>query len=107
MTYNREEQLEALGIWQEEAAEVIQELSKVRRTGPDFCRRNGSETNMEHLQNEVMDFMILMEICEEVGIYTPPSEAVKKSYREFKLNKLNNWSGLVFAIQGIQGKNPS
>lgn len=100
-----EEQSEVLGIWQEEAAEVIQELSKLRRSGPDFGRKGTDVTNMVHLQHEVLDFMILMDLAIETGLFEPPSEAMANEYWNFKHEKLKKWSKLGNAVQRIQERN--
>lgn len=102
MDFTQAEKREALGILQEEAAEVIQEVSKILRTGPDFCRRNSNVTNMVHLQQEISDFMILLEICIEVGVIDMMPTEESSKYRTFKLNKLKEWSGLGAAVQRIQ-----
>ncbi len=93
---------EALGILQEEAAEVIQEASKIRRSGPDFCRKGTEVGNMEHFQMEIEDFRLLLEICTYLGIYREPSEEWKASYRERKLEKLGQWSKLGSVIYDLQ-----
>lgn len=85
---------EALGILQEEAAEVIQEASKIRRSGSDFCRKGTDVGNMEHFQMEIEDFRILLDICTHLGIYREPSAKWKAEYREKKLSKLSEWSKL-------------
>ncbi len=102
MDYPQTEKREGLGILQEEAAEVIQEVSKILRTGPDFCRRNSDIPNIVYFQQEVMDFLILLELCAEMGVYTWPTHEQIVEYKAFKLNKLSQWSGLIHAIQRVQ-----
>jgi len=101
---------EALGILQEEAAEVIQEASKIRRSGPDFCRKNTEVGNMEHFQMEIEDFRLLLEICAHLGMYREPSEEWKAEYRRKKLIKLDQWSKLgpvISDIQRVSRRNPA
>lgn len=93
---------EALGILQEEAAEVIQEASKIRRSGPDFCRKGTDVGNMIHFQQEIEDFRILLEICTQLGMYKEPTCYWKKEYRERKLAKLSRWSKLGPVIHDLQ-----
>ncbi len=49
---------------QEEAAEVIQAISKVRRFGPDNNHPDRQSTNMQELIGEVEDFMALLAALE-------------------------------------------
>lgn len=78
---------EALDILQEEAAEVIKEASKVKRSGPDYKPFGGDTSNWEHLQHEVWDFMIL-------ALYLKLKLEVPDDYLETKLAKLDKWSDL-------------
>ena len=96
------EQMETLGIWQGEGAEVIQELSKIRRSGPSFCRKGTDVPNMVHLQHEVMDFLILMECAIETGLFIPPTNQELYEYRKSKLERLAKWSELGNVVQRIQ-----
>lgn len=105
--YTGEEKREGLVILMEEASEVIQEASKQLRTGPDFCRKNSDIPNMVYFQQEVMDFLLLLEIAEELGVYTPATVEVEEEYTRYKLEKLKNWSGLGYAVQRIQERNTS
>ena len=105
--YTANEKREALIILMEEASEVIQEASKQLRTGPDFCRKGSDIPNMVYFQQEVMDFMILLEIAEELGVYKSPSAEVEDEYSRYKMEKLKNWSGLIHVVQRIQERNPT
>lgn len=96
-----EEQLEALGIFQEELAECIQEASKIRRSGPDFVRHNSTQPNLIHFQNEIMDMQILLEICTKLGIYVEPTPERVESYRLYKLERLRNWSKLGEVLDAL------
>jgi len=49
---------------QEEAAEVIQAVSKVRRFGPDSRHPDRPSTNMQELIGEIEDFMALLAALE-------------------------------------------
>lgn len=49
---------------QEEAAEVIQAISKVRRFGPDNHHPERASTNMQELIGEIEDFMALLAALE-------------------------------------------
>lgn len=89
-----EQQLEALGILQEECAEVIQEASKIRRSGPDFCRKGTDINNLVHFQTEVMDMRLLLEICMRLGVFVEPSIDQVAEYRKYKIERLRKWSKL-------------
>lgn len=78
--------LEILGLLQEECAEVIQAVSKVRRTGFDFKPFNGNKTNLQLLTEEVQDVLVLLELMD--------MEEVDPAHRKLKLEKLHKWSNI-------------
>ena len=49
---------------QEEAAEIIQAVSKIRRFGPDNNHPDRKETNLQELQGELEDFLALIAALE-------------------------------------------
>ena len=53
---------EALGILQEECAEVIQDVSKCRRFGIDNVYLNGQGTQRENLAKEVGDVLAMIDV---------------------------------------------
>ncbi len=75
---------EALDLLQEECAEVIQAVSKVRRTGPSFKPFNGDKSNLELLKEEVQDVLVILELLEMI--------AISPEHRETKIEKLKKWS---------------
>lgn len=94
-------QEEVLGILQEEAAEVIQELSKIRRSGIDFCRRGGDIPNSHFVRQEMMDFQLILELAIKAGIYTKPTSEEYETHRLVKFQKLRDWSRLSPLIDDI------
>lgn len=56
---------EVLNISQEECAEVIQAISKIKRFGLDSVY--DGKTNKEHLEDEVGDVLCFFEMLEEIG----------------------------------------
>lgn len=83
---------EALGILQEECAEVIVEVSKCRRFGLDSVHY---KTGIEHrlmLEQEVGDVMALVEILVKQGVLTEQGiiQAIER-----KKQKLDEWSNLT------------
>jgi NTP pyrophosphatase (non-canonical NTP hydrolase) len=61
---------ETLVILQEECAEVIVEISKCMRFGPDQMMQGSNETNMQRLEKELGDLQAMIELLvgQNVGI---------------------------------------
>ena len=82
--------LEALTILQEECAEVIQNVSKIKRFGLNEAY-TGQETNRIRLEKEVgdvlamVDFLIQEGVLEQVGLIQSKIN---------KINKLRDFSNL-------------
>lgn len=79
---------EILDILQEECAEVIQAISKIRRFGIDNVYKEGG-TQREHLVQELGDVTLLIELLKSHGVYTD-SELHAAQTR--KSQKLTKWS---------------
>lgn len=82
---------EALGILQEECAEVIVEISKCRRFGLDSNHYKTGFTHTKMLENEIGDVLALVDILVEEGIITNESLVIAK---QAKKDKLKLWSKL-------------
>lgn len=54
---------------QEEAAEIIQAVSKIRRFGPDNHHPDRKETNVQELIGELEDFLALLAALEAKQIF--------------------------------------
>lgn len=80
---------EALGILQEECAEVIQDVSKCRRFGIDNVYLNGTGTQRENLVKEVGDVLAMVDILIEQGLFNQSELDVAKSNKKIKLKQ---WS---------------
>jgi NTP pyrophosphatase (non-canonical NTP hydrolase) len=80
---------EALGILQEECAEVIQDVSKCRRFGIDNVYLNGQGTQRENLAKEVGDVLAMIDVLIEQGVFTQTELDVA---RVNKKQKLKQWS---------------
>ena len=80
---------EALGILQEECAEVIQDVSKCRRFGIDNVYLNGQGTQRENLAKEVGDVLAMIDVLIEQGVFT---QIVLDVARANKKQKLKQWS---------------
>jgi len=80
---------EALGILQEECAEVIVEVSKIRRFGLDSVHHKTGQTHKEMLSLEVGDVLALVDILLEQGVLDQTELDVAKQNKKLKLRK---WS---------------
>lgn len=54
---------------QEEAAEVIQAVSKIRRFGPDNSHPDRQTTNKQELVGEIEDFLAILAVLEELEYF--------------------------------------
>jgi NTP pyrophosphatase (non-canonical NTP hydrolase) len=84
---------EILTILQEECAEVIVEVSKCFRFGPDQMMEGIDITNMQRLQKEIGDVQAMIELLvdNKVGVTTQGLKEAKKA----KFQKLKQWSNLT------------
>jgi NTP pyrophosphatase (non-canonical NTP hydrolase) len=81
--------LEALGILQEECAEVIQNVSKCRRFGLENEYLNGAGTQRENLEKEVGDVLAMIDILIDQGVLDSVTLDVARANKKQKLKK---WS---------------
>lgn len=81
---------EILLILQEECGEVIQEICKIMRFGPDQCKPSSDETNIMALEKELGDLQTMIDLLVKanVGITSNGLSDAKKN----KLAKLKIWS---------------
>lgn len=81
---------EILQILQEECAEVIVEICKIMRFGPDQCKPGSDETNIMALQKELGDLQAMIELLvkAKVGVTNNGIADAKKA----KFEKLKQWS---------------
>ena len=80
---------EVMDILQEECAEVIQAVSKIRRFGIDNFKPGKPATNREHLETEIGDVLAMIDIMVDHGVILSDSiEAAKQAKKE----KLKVWS---------------
>ena len=86
---------EVMDILQEECAEVIQAVSKIRRFGIDNHKPGKPKTNREHLEEELGDLYAMIDILQELDIvsWTNIERAA-----EAKREKLKTWS-TIFEVQ--------
>ena len=88
-----EDTKEILTILQEECAEVIVEVSKCFRFGPDQMMEGTDITNIQRLEKEIGDLQAMIELLVDnsVGVTTQGLKQAKKA----KFKKLKQWSNLV------------
>jgi NTP pyrophosphatase (non-canonical NTP hydrolase) len=82
---------EVMDILQEECAEVIQAVSKIRRFGIDNVKPGKPKTNREHLEEELGDLYAMIDILQELDIV---SWANIEKAAEAKREKLKTWSNI-------------
>jgi NTP pyrophosphatase (non-canonical NTP hydrolase) len=82
---------EALDILQEEAAEVIQAVSKIRRFGATNKKHGETQNNIEHLEEELGDMQAMIEILMELDIVSWGNVTIAK---RAKIEKLKKWSNI-------------
>lgn len=80
---------EVMDILQEECAEVIQAVSKIRRFGMDNAKPGKPKTNREHLEEELGDLYAMIDILQELDIVSWTN--IEKA-AEAKREKLKTWS---------------
>ncbi len=84
-----EQNNEVMDILQEECAEVIQAVSKIRRFGIDNAKHGTQQTNRQHLEEELGDMLAMIDILmiNEVVSWGKLHEA-----KRAKVEKLKKWS---------------
>ena len=82
---------EVLDILQEEAAEVIQAVSKIRRFGADNAKHGTDQTNVQHLEEELGDMLAMIDI---LLINEVVSWGNLHAAKRAKIEKLKKWSNI-------------
>jgi NTP pyrophosphatase (non-canonical NTP hydrolase) len=86
----QEQILETLGILQEECAEVIVEVSKIRRFGIDSVHYKTHMTHKKMFESEVGDVLAMVDILIQQGILDIRSLEEAKSAKKQKLKQWSN-----------------
>lgn len=81
---------EIMEIAQEECAEIVQAISKVKRFG--LMTEHNGKTNQAHLEEEVGDLQCMISLMVEKGLIDPVAVLDAK---ERKLLKLKQWSNVT------------
>ena len=82
-------QREILIITQEEAAEVIQEISKIFRFGIDDSHRDGM-THRQRLTTEVGDLLAMIDLMLDSKMIDPAQLEMAKQAKTVKLRKYSS-----------------
>jgi hypothetical protein len=82
-------QREILIITQEEAAEVIQEISKVFRFGIDDSHRDGM-THRQRLTTEVGDLLAMIDLMVDTRLIDPAQIEMAKQAKTTKLRQYSS-----------------
>ena len=84
---------EILTILQEECAEVIVEVSKCFRFGPDQMMQGKDVSNIQRLEKELGDLLAMVELLvdKNIGVSTEGLEIASKA----KFEKLKEWSNII------------
>ena len=80
-----------MDILQEEAAEVIQAVSKIRRFGIDNEKPGQGKNNREHLEEEVGDMLAMIDILHSMDIVS--YDNIERA-QTAKIEKLKKWSNI-------------
>jgi NTP pyrophosphatase (non-canonical NTP hydrolase) len=83
---------EVMDILQEECAEVIQAVSKIRRFGMDNSKYDTNYTNREHLEEELGDMLAMIDILMVNNIV---SWSNLHQAKRAKIEKLKKWSKIT------------
>jgi NTP pyrophosphatase (non-canonical NTP hydrolase) len=86
-----EQNNEVMDILQEECAEVIQAVSKIRRFGLTNTKPGTSYTNRAHLEEELGDVLAMIDI---LLINNVVSWGNLHSAKRAKIDKLKKWSNI-------------
>jgi NTP pyrophosphatase (non-canonical NTP hydrolase) len=82
---------EVMDILQEEAAEVIQAVSKIRRFGMDNGKAGTDQTNKQHLEEELGDMLAMIDI---LMLNDVVSWSNLQRAKRAKIEKLKKWSSI-------------
>lgn len=84
---------EILTILQEECAEVVVEVSKCFRFGPDQMLQGADLSNIQRLEKELGDVMAMVELLVDCKIGVTDQGIIEAKMKKFE--KLKQWSNLT------------
>jgi hypothetical protein len=83
---------EVLTILQEECAEVIVDISKCFRFGPDQIMEGQELSNIQRLEKELGDVEAMVELLQDLKVGITKQGVVEAKMKKFQ--KLKQWSNL-------------
>lgn len=83
---------EILTILQEECAEVIVEVSKCFRFGPDQIMQGQDFSNIQRLEKELGDVVAMIELLKNINLGVSDDGITQAKYKKF--DKLKSWSNI-------------
>ena len=83
---------EVLTILQEECAEVIVDISKCFRFGPDQIMEGKELTNLQRLEKELGDVEAMIELLQDLKVGVTKQGVFEAKMKKFQ--KLKQWSSL-------------
>lgn len=83
---------EVLTILQEECAEVIVDISKCMRFGPDQIMAGQELTNLQRLEKELGDVEAMIELLQDLKVGITKQGTFNAKLKKFE--KLKQWSNL-------------
>lgn len=84
---------EVLTILQEECAEVIVDISKCFRFGPDQIMAGQELTNLQRLEKELGDVEAMIELLQDLKVGITKQGTFESKLKKF--DKLKTWSNLT------------
>jgi NTP pyrophosphatase (non-canonical NTP hydrolase) len=86
-------QEECLNILQEECAEVIQAVSKIKRFGISGRKIGAELNNLQNLEMELGDVLAMIDLCRDagIGITTEGLENAKAAKKERLSKWMHTW----------------
>ena len=84
---------EVLTILQEECAEVIVDISKCMRFGPDQMMEGQQLTNLQRLEKEIGDVQAMIELLVDLKVGINDQGLFEAKMKKFQ--KLKQWSNLT------------
>ena len=84
---------EVLTILQEECAEVIVDVSKCFRFGPDQIMEGQELTNLQRLEKELGDVQAMVELLQDLKVGVTKQGIFDAKMKKFE--KLKQWSNLT------------
>lgn len=90
------DQLEVLGLLQEEAADITQALSKIRRFGTEFKSTDNTVTSIQQVERKITNFLMVTELASRLGLFDTAID--EDDYPDMKKEELKQWTNLPHSL---------